>query len=122
MKNSPDGNALADLRTRLDEIVPTLEEAAREAAALLQQGNLGRGLTGLRDILEALYCFHEGLEVLSLSNGNDFEGLTDLKGKLEQVYPSLYSAIEAEDTVSLADVLEYELAHTFADYNSDKVD
>lgn len=122
MKNSMDGSILDDLRERLEELVPTLEEATREVAALLQQGAVARGLNGLREVLEALQCFHEGLHVLTLADRNTHSGVAELKDRLEQVYPSVYNALEADDTVALADVLEYELAETFADYNSGKVD
>lgn len=109
---------LSDLRQRLNELVPTLEEAAREVAALLQQGYVRRGLNGLQEILEALQSFHEGLDVLVLADRDalPYNGFANLKAKLEQVYPSVLTALEANDTVALADVLEYELAETFAEY------
>jgi hypothetical protein len=113
-----ENHVLSDLRQRLDELVPTLEEATREVAALLEQGYVSRGLSGLREVLEALQSFHEGLVVLMLADRDALprNGLVNLKCKLEQVYPSVLAALEANDTVTMADILEYELAETFAEY------
>ncbi|MEW6573304.1 MAG: hypothetical protein AB1374_06685 [Bacillota bacterium] len=122
MQSLMDRNVLDDLKQRLDELVTTLEEATREVSVLLQQGNGARGMNGLREVLEALQFFHEGLDVLTLADSATYNGLADLKDKLEQVYPSIYNALEADDTVTLADVLEYELAATFANYNTTKAD
>lgn len=111
-------DVLHDLRQKLDALIPTLEQAAREVAALLQQGNLQRGLSGLQEVLEALQSFHEGLDVLveaddGASHSIKFSGL---RQKLNQVYPPVFAALEANDMVTLADILEYELAETFAQY------
>ncbi|MEW6172111.1 MAG: hypothetical protein AB1510_03465 [Bacillota bacterium] len=114
-------DVLKDLRERLNELVPTLEQAAREVAALLQQGNVGRGLNGLHEVLEALQYFHEGLDLLIKADGDAlyWSGFSGLREKLDQIYPPVFAALEANDMVTLADLLEFELADTFAQYYSD---
>jgi len=111
-------NVLEDLKQRVAELVPTLEEASREVVVLLQRGDIPRGLAGLRELLEALQHFHEGLEILILADRHSEYGrFATLKAELEAVYPSVLSALEADDTVALADVLEYELAEVLAEHN-----
>jgi hypothetical protein len=120
MTNPIDNCNLIEVRRRLDELVPTLELATREVAALLQQGNIRHGLSGLQEVLEALQSFHEGMDFLMSADRHTLSrrGLEDLRSRLEQTYPPVLAAIEANDMVTLADVLDYELAETFAEYGS----
>ncbi|MEW6181613.1 MAG: hypothetical protein AB1500_00330 [Bacillota bacterium] len=111
---------LKDLRERLNELIPTLAEAAREVAALLQRGDTGRGLNGLYEVLEALEHFHQGLDLLVKADGSTLycNGFLGLSEKLEQIYPPVFSALEANDMVTLADILEFELADIFSQYDN----
>ncbi|HIE13256.1 MAG TPA: hypothetical protein EYP63_07535 [Desulfotomaculum sp.] len=116
MENATARILLEELRQRLEELIRTLATASREVAGLLQEGAVARGLNGLQEVLEAFQHFHRGLDFLLLADGKSYMFLAALKEKLEARYPLLYEALEAGDTVTLADVLSYEIAETLEDY------
>ncbi|HAG07335.1 MAG: hypothetical protein XD69_0505 [Clostridia bacterium 62_21] len=96
----------------LNELVPTLQEAAKATAVLLQEGNFADGYRQLQLLIEALQHFEEGLAFLETAGFIEGTGLEDLKQRLQRVYPSILAALQERDSVQLADLLEYELAPT----------
>lgn len=103
---------------RLNELVPTLQEVAETTACLLQEGNLTHGYQELQSLIEALQHFEDGLTFLETAGFIGDTRLGELKEKLHQVYPSILAALQEQDSVWLADVLQYELAQTLASYGS----
>lgn len=104
---------LNNLVGKLRGLVPVLEQGAREVAALLQEDKLPAAFDALRQVIEALQCFHEGLAVLEARGCLAASGLERLNEQLKEIYPTLLAALEGKDTVALADVLQYELAEAF---------
>lgn len=102
----------------LNELVPTLQEVAENTAVFLQEGNLAHGYRELQSLIEALQHFEGGLSFLHTAGFLRDTRLGHLKEKLHQVYPSILAALQEQDSVRLADVLQYELAQTLATYRS----
>lgn len=100
----------------LNELVPTIRQAAETVATFFQEGDLGAGYRELSSLLEALEHFEKGLNLLQTVGLLERSGFADLKVMLDQAYPAILAALENRDSVMLADILQYELAQALAEH------
>ncbi|MGQ9755919.1 MAG: hypothetical protein ACUVRF_08180 [Desulfotomaculales bacterium] len=114
MKTMRPTQLIEDVVYRLNELIPTMQQVTEAAAILLQQGNCELGYRELHSLIEALQHFEKGLSLLQSMGSSSASTFSALKAELDKVYPAILAALEKQDHVLLADVLQYELAPILA--------
>lgn len=92
----------------LGQLLGTVQEAVNEVCILFQQGELGRGLQGLCEVIEALQHIQKALDFLTSTVYGEPLGLFDSKQAIENTFPALLLSLEEHDFVALSDILQYE--------------
>lgn len=100
------------------ELMEEIDRVAQAAAESFRQLDVGRGqellislLDGCRWFTDALVVLRSVLQTLS-PQALDFDQWQSAQNKLHQVLSELLAAVENQDKVLLADLLEYELANS----------
>ncbi|MEW5898337.1 MAG: hypothetical protein AB1652_04070 [Bacillota bacterium] len=118
IETAPALEKLSAVLRPLLELLDTLQEAVREVYTYLQAGATGRAMQELAAVLEALDHVQGGLTaVKTLMPPSAVPAVN--RGEITNnpfghILPEMLQALEARDTVVMADLLEYELEPALA--------